>query len=169
MAGLAVPISSRKIVPPSASMNLPVLSPTAPVNEPATWPNSSLSSSVFGQRAAGHFDKRLVAAAAAAVNGPGDHRFAGAAFAGDQHAGSGIGHAVDHVEHAAHAIIMADDALQAEAHIELRLEILVLFDARGDDCRARSIDISSSSSTSGLVTRSKAPARIASMAVSTVP
>ena len=30
-------------------MNLPILSPAAPVNAPATWPNSSLSSSVSGR------------------------------------------------------------------------------------------------------------------------
>ena len=48
MAGLAVPISSRKIVPPSACRNLPIFSPVAPVNEPATWPNSSLSSKFSG-------------------------------------------------------------------------------------------------------------------------
>ena len=49
MPGLAVPISSRKMVPPSACMNLPILSPAAPVNAPATWPNSSLSSRFSGR------------------------------------------------------------------------------------------------------------------------
>jgi hypothetical protein len=41
-------ISSRKIVPPCASSNLPRRSATAPVNAPATWPNSSLSISSSG-------------------------------------------------------------------------------------------------------------------------
>ena len=45
-AGDAVAISSRKIVPPSAWRNFPGRSATAPVNAPATWPKSSLSSSV---------------------------------------------------------------------------------------------------------------------------
>ena len=48
-AGLAVPISSRKIVPPSAEVNLPARSPTASVNAPRTWPKSSGSSSVSGR------------------------------------------------------------------------------------------------------------------------
>jgi hypothetical protein len=42
------PISSRKIVPPCASSNLPRRSATAPVKAPRTWPNSSLSMSSSG-------------------------------------------------------------------------------------------------------------------------
>ena len=68
-----------------------------------------------------------------------------------------------------HAVVVADDVFHAEAQIELGLEVLVLFDARRAASSARSIAISSSSSISGLVSRSKAPARMASMAVSTVP
>ena len=37
-------ISSRKMVPPWAASNRPVLLSRAPVNAPLTWPNSSLSS-----------------------------------------------------------------------------------------------------------------------------
>ena len=48
IAGEAELISSRKIVPPSAAMNRPILSAIAPVNAPFTWPNSSDSSSVSG-------------------------------------------------------------------------------------------------------------------------
>jgi hypothetical protein len=44
MAGEISPISSRKTVPPFAASNRPVRSRVAPVNEPLTWPNSSLSS-----------------------------------------------------------------------------------------------------------------------------
>ena len=47
-AGLSVPISSRKIEPPSASANLPRLVAVAPVKAPRTWPKSSDSSSVSG-------------------------------------------------------------------------------------------------------------------------
>ena len=43
-----VPISSRKMVPPSASANLPFLVVVAPVKAPRIWPNSSDSSSVSG-------------------------------------------------------------------------------------------------------------------------
>ena len=42
---MAVAISSRKIVPPSAWAKRPSRSTVAPVNAPATWPNSSLSRS----------------------------------------------------------------------------------------------------------------------------
>ena len=38
------PISSRNSVPPSAAATFPSVSATAPVNEPRTWPKSSLSS-----------------------------------------------------------------------------------------------------------------------------
>ena len=43
------PISSRKIVPPSATSKKPFLFATAPVNEPLVCPNSSLSSSSSGR------------------------------------------------------------------------------------------------------------------------
>src|SRR5437773_1558118 len=45
-AGDTSPISSRKIVPPSASAKSPGASPIAPVKAPRTCPKSSLSSSV---------------------------------------------------------------------------------------------------------------------------
>ena len=48
---LSVPISSRKIVPPSASAKRPFLVEVAPVNAPRTCPNSSDSSSVSGMAA----------------------------------------------------------------------------------------------------------------------
>ena len=45
------PISSRNSVPFSASRNAPERSLVAPVNEPFTWPNSSLSSRSAGMAA----------------------------------------------------------------------------------------------------------------------
>ena len=45
---LISPISSRKIVPPLADSNLPALSLFAPVKEPFTCPNNSLSISSEG-------------------------------------------------------------------------------------------------------------------------
>ena len=48
MAGDSSPISSRKIVPASASSNFPMRRPAAPVNAPRSCPKSSLSSSVSG-------------------------------------------------------------------------------------------------------------------------
>ncbi len=41
-------ISSRKMVPPLASWNMPARVPTAPVNDPFSCPNISLSSSSVG-------------------------------------------------------------------------------------------------------------------------
>ncbi len=45
-AGEVSPISSRKMVPPSARWNRPTWSSKAPVNAPRLWPKSSDSSSV---------------------------------------------------------------------------------------------------------------------------
>jgi len=45
------PTSSRKIVPLWASSNLPICFSVAPVNEPFSWPNSSLSISSSGMAA----------------------------------------------------------------------------------------------------------------------
>ncbi|EKD38793.1 MAG: hypothetical protein ACD_75C00605G0001 [uncultured bacterium] len=45
------PTSSRKMVPVSASSNLPLRMTTAPVKAPFSWPKSSLSSK-FSERAA---------------------------------------------------------------------------------------------------------------------
>ena len=46
MSRLRLPITSKKKVPPLASSKLPYFVWVAPVKEPLTWPNSSLSSSV---------------------------------------------------------------------------------------------------------------------------
>ena len=56
---LMSPISSRKIVPPSAASNFPRRSVTAPVNAPRVWPNSSDSISSSG-----------IAAQLTSMNGP---------------------------------------------------------------------------------------------------
>ena len=52
VAGGISPTSSRKIVPPFASSKRPRRRSAAPVNEPFSWPNSSLSSNVSGSPAA---------------------------------------------------------------------------------------------------------------------
>ena len=44
-------ISSRKIVPPFAPSNLPIRVRSAPVNDPFSWPKSSLSRSCSGSAA----------------------------------------------------------------------------------------------------------------------
>ena len=60
------PISSRNSVPPCACSNTPAALSTAPVNAPTSWPNSSLSNRLLGDRAAVDDDERLVARAASA-------------------------------------------------------------------------------------------------------
>src|SRR5262245_1816096 len=69
--GLISPISSRKIVPPSASLKRPTRLATAPVNAPRSWPNISLSRRSSGiapqctgtNRPASRCDRRCSAAA----------------------------------------------------------------------------------------------------------
>ena len=51
MAGEMSPISSRKIVPLSASSNRPLRRASAEVNAPRSWPNSSDSSRLSGSAA----------------------------------------------------------------------------------------------------------------------
>ena len=79
------PISSRKIVPPSATSNRPRFRPTAPVNAPRSWPNSSLSIS-SGGIAAQLTLTNAPATRAVAVDRARDQLLAGAALAGDQDA-----------------------------------------------------------------------------------
>ena len=61
------------------------------------------------------------------MDGSSYERLSGAAFSTDQYGRFGIGHAVDHVEHALHTMIVAHDVFNSEPHIELSLEIAVLF------------------------------------------
>ena len=82
----------------------------------------------LGQGPARNFHEWLVAPRAGPVDRSGDERLAGAALAGDQDGGLGVGHALDHVEDPQHAVVVADDVLQAESHVELGLEIAVLFE-----------------------------------------
>ena len=67
----------------------------ASVNAPRTWPNSSLSSSASGMRRAVDRDERPLAAPAARVERARDQLLAGAALAGDQHRGVGVGDPLD--------------------------------------------------------------------------
>ena len=68
---LRVPISSRKMVPPSARANLPFLLEVAPVKAPRTWPNSSDSSRVSGMAAQLTLMSGMSALGAAVVDGRG--------------------------------------------------------------------------------------------------
>ena len=79
----------------------------------------------FRKGAAGDFDERTLGPAAAAVDRPGDHAFAGAAFAGDQHGGPRVGDAADHLEDFEHPRVAADDVVHAVSAIELGAEVVV--------------------------------------------
>ncbi len=120
------------------------------------------------QRAAGDFDERLVAAPAAAMDGAGDQRLAGAAFAGDEHGGFGVGHAIDHLEDALHAVVVADDVFEAESHIELLAEDLVFFEyaALADGALECHLQLCVDQ---WLGEEIEGAERMASMAISTVP
>ena len=128
MLGEAVAISSREDCAAVGLLELADLVDRGPGKRPGDVAEQFALQQRFGQRTAGDFDERPVAATAAAVNRPGDHRLAGAALARDQHRGPGVGNAVDHVEDALHAVIVTDDVFQAEARVELGLEPFVLLD-----------------------------------------
>ena len=72
-AGGMSPTSSSSSVPPSASSNRPILRRSAPVNDPFSWPNSSLSSS-----------ESFKTAQLSATNGPARRRVGRVDRLGDQ-------------------------------------------------------------------------------------
>ena len=77
------PISSGKIVPPSAASNFPRRSATAPVNAPRTWPNSSPRSAPRGSPRSSLRRTRPMPPAER-VDRPRDQFLAGAVLAVDQ-------------------------------------------------------------------------------------
>ena len=135
-AGLIVPISSRKIVPPSASANLPFLFVVAPVNAPRDVSEQLRLEQRFGNRGAVHLDERHLALRAVEVDGPRDHLLAGAGLAGDEDRALGLGHQLRGVDHLLHAAAAADDAVVIELGVALADEIPVL-GAAAADARAR--------------------------------
>ena len=116
------PISSRKIVPLSASSNRPLRRASAEVNAPFSWPNSSLSSSVLGQRRAVDRDQVPLPLLARVVDGLGDQLLAGAGLALDQDGALGPGDVADQLEDAVHLRVLADDVVEAVALLELLAE-----------------------------------------------
>ncbi len=81
---------------------------------------------VVRNRAAVDRHERALGAAAAVVDRLRDELLAGAALAGDEHVGIGVGDAVDHVVHAADAVALADQLAAAEHALEAALEHGVL-------------------------------------------
>ena len=121
-----VPISSRKIEPPSASANLPRLVIVAPVKAPRTWPNSSDSSSVSGIAAQFDLDERHVALGAAVMDRARDHLLAGARLAGDEHGALRLRDELGALNHFLHGAASPDDAVLVEFGAALADQVLAL-------------------------------------------
>ena len=90
-AGLIVPISSRKIVPPSASANLPFLVVGRAGERAAHVAEQLRLEQRLGDRRAVHLDQRHVALRAAVVDRARHQLLAGAGLAGDEHRALGLG------------------------------------------------------------------------------
>ena len=80
-----LPISSKKIVPLSASSNRPFFGYTAPVNAPLTWPKRFDSSRSGGRLPELTVMNALSARAESPMKRAGDELLAGAALALNQH------------------------------------------------------------------------------------
>ena len=95
MVGFMSPISSRNIVPPSATSKRPLRAASAPVNAPFSWPNSSLSSNSRRDRAAIDGNEGSGTSRRTVVNRAGDDFLAGARFAEDQNVTVKLRHLAD--------------------------------------------------------------------------
>ena len=102
VGGVMVPISSRKIVPLSATSNRPRLLATAPVNAPRTWPNSVDSRRSVGTEPVLTTTNDRLGARRELVDGARQQLLAGAGLAGEQDVGArgrGAAHQLDHALH----------------------------------------------------------------------
>ena len=125
-AGLIVPISSRKIVPPSASANLPFLVVVGAGERAADVAEQLRLEQRLGDRRAVDLDERHVALRAAVVNGARDELLAGAGLAGDEHRALGIGDALGPADDLLHRPAAADDAVVVELFVALAAQVAVL-------------------------------------------
>ena len=113
-------------MPLCACSNRPCRVPTAPVNAPRAWPNSSASSSVSGIALQLIATKRFARRGAAVVNRPRGELLAGAGFAGDQHRARRGRDDLEQLKQVAHHPAAADEAVDAVALFELRSQVGVL-------------------------------------------
>ncbi len=97
-----LPISSRKMVPLSASSKRPMRSVRASVNAPFTCPKSSLSKVPSGNAPVLTATSGMEARARQSVQSLRDDLFAGAMFAGDQYVGVRRTDAGDGLQHGLH-------------------------------------------------------------------
>ena len=117
------PISSRKIVPLSASSNRPLRRASAEVNAPRSWPNSSLSSRFSGKRRAVDRDQVPLPVLARIVDRLGDQLLAGAGLPLDQDRALGPRDVPDQLEDLVHPRVLADDVVEAVVLLELLAEL----------------------------------------------
>ncbi len=102
-------------MPPRASSKRPLLSATAPVKAPRTWPKSSDSRSPSGSAPQLTGTKGRADAAAVAVDGPGHELLAGAGLAGHEDGGVGGAGEGDLLVDGEHAPAAADEAVRRRA------------------------------------------------------
>ena len=117
--GLIVPISSRRMVPPSASANLPFLARRGAGKRAPHVAEELRLEQRFGNRGAVHLDEGHVALRASRVNGARDELFAGAGLAGYQHRALGFGDELGLADHVLHRAAAPDDAVMVELFVAL--------------------------------------------------
>ena len=91
-------------------------------------PEQSGFQQIGGQRTAVHGDKRMIHARRIGMNRLGDQFLARAGFAGDQNGRTARRHLHHQIEHAQHAVALADDVGETVALLERALELRILID-----------------------------------------
>ena len=174
--GVTSPISSRKIVPLSASSKRPSLRLMAPVNAPFSWPNSSDSSSVSVSAPQFTFTNGPAGPLGTGVDGPRHQLLAGARFAVDVHRRVGGRDLLDGLEHRASSPASRRRSRRSDRGRRRRRAGPRSPPATRSSARRSSRSSSAratlrrtTSGANGFCRKSKAPSRIASTAVSTVP
>ncbi len=129
------PTSSRNSVPPSASSNLPMRCDIAPVNEPFSCPNSSLSMRSSGMAAQLTSTKGSLGAIRKLVELPGDELLSRSVLSHDEHPRVGRSDARYRFHDGEHLGVGADD-IRLDADLPLQLDVLArelgLIDAVAD-------------------------------------
>ena len=126
IAVVSVPISSRKIEPPSASANLPRLVIDAPGERAAQVTEQLRFEQRLGNRRAVHLDERHVTLGAAVVDQARHHLLAGAGLAGDEHRALGFRDELGALNHLLHDAAAADEPVVIELGVTLAEEVLAL-------------------------------------------
>ena len=113
-------------MPLCACSNRPCRLPTAPVNAPRTWPNSSASSRVSGIALQLSATKRCDPPRAVVVDGARDDFLAGSGLARDEDRARRVRDGLEQLEHFAHRAAASDDAFEPIPLLKLRAQVRVL-------------------------------------------